>query len=468
MTRRIPGHWQVYLGPGLVFMLALAMRVWFIMDSSVENPLRRSDALAYLTYALNLVHSQTFSSSDPSDPVVVPDSFRDPGYPTYLALLMVFLGFSQTWYVVVLLTQGVLGALTASLTCVVGRRWLPGGWAAATGVVVALWPHNVVISGFVLSETLFGFLVIVAIWLSSCALESGSRKRWLGAGLAFGAAAMVNATITPFACLLALFLWKRRITAASLALALALGSLALPAAWAARGWSVDTDKSSAGRAMQNLVQGSWPEYHRAYIGSLQHDPEAQGIMEAINAEQQLALRSRVAGLQAIVSRVGAEPSHYLAWYAWKPALLWAWSIRVGWGDIYPYPVKHSIYLTNPVMPVLEALFFALNPVLFVLMGIAAIALLRPAAVTASPGLLIIALLVVFETLVYGLLQSEPRYSIPFRPLEMILAATAVWWIVQWRQRRTVTDTSRHSTELVPPTLDHPSTAPDDPVQRGVT
>ncbi len=65
-------------------------------------------------------------------------------------------------------------------------------------------------------------------------------------------------------------------------------------------------------------------------------------MREIGDEQQLILQSPVAGLKAIGERFKGEPLRYLAWYAWKPALLWAWSIRMGWGDIYPYPVIHSL------------------------------------------------------------------------------------------------------------------------------
>jgi hypothetical protein len=136
------------------------------------------------------------------------------------------------------------------------------------------------------------------------------------------------------------------------------------------------------------------------------------------------------------SRLRAEPGRYLAWYAWKPALLWAWQIRMGWGDIYAYPVDHSIYLSNRVMPLLEALCFALNPLLFLLMAVAALAvLLRPVPAAGAVGLHVAAALAVFETLVFSLLQAEPRYSIPLRPLEMILAVSAVAELLRLRRAR---------------------------------
>lgn len=425
--------------PGLIFALALALRVWFIATGTVEDALQRTDAREYFTYAKNLSYFHTFSGAHPPEEPLVPDSFRDPGYPSFLAALLMPLGATETWYRAVLLTQAVLGALTAGLTVLVGRRWLSEWLAGGAGVMAALWPHNVVISGFVLSETIFGFMVMLAVWLGCRAFDSNSRMRWLGTGLAFGTAAMVNATITPFASLLALLLLTRRRAAPSLALALLCGSLVLPGLWAARSWSIDDDKSPGSRVMLNFVQGSWPEYHDAYIRALGHDATAQEIMRTIGDEQQLALRLPGAGLAVVGERLRKEPLRYLAWYAWKPALLWAWSIRMGWGDIYPYPVLHSVYLSNPAMRLVESLCFALNPLLFLLMAGAILQLLvRPVMTATNSGLQVIALLVLFETLVYSALQSEPRYSIPLRPLEMVLAAVALQSILQLRHKLSTT------------------------------
>jgi len=50
---------------------------------------------------------------------------------------------------------------------------------------------------------------------------------------------------------------------------------------------------------------------------------------------------------------------------------------------------------------------------------------RREACRAPPaGLSIACLLAIYATIVYGLLQSDPRYSIPFRSCEMLIVATA--------------------------------------------
>ncbi len=425
-----------WLGLAAVFILALGLRVWFVGAGTVENALRRSDTLDYLQYAFNLTLYQTFSHSHIADGPLQPDSFRDPGYPTFLAALLLPLDFTDAWYAAVLGIQVLLGALTACLAMLIARRWLPPHMALGAGMMSAVWPHSVVFCGYVLSETLFGFILSLAVWMTCRALEAGTRLRWFAAGFGFGAAAMVNATVAPLAALLALLLWRRSLLTARLAMVLLAGSLLLPGAWAMRAWSIPGDRAPTGRAAVNLVQGSWPEYHESYIRALAKDAAALARMRAIDLEQELMLRSPSAGFASIGARFRTDPWRYLGWYAWKPALLWAWSIRMGWGDIYVYPVAHSIYLSNPVMPAVEALCFALNPGLFLLMMAAVVAVLfRPNLATGRPGLLVVVALVGFETLVYTALQSEPRYSVPLRPFEMILTFTTLQGLLWWRAGR---------------------------------
>jgi hypothetical protein len=207
--------------------------------------------------------------------------------------------------------------------------------------------------------------------------------------------------------------------------------------------TIASESTAAGRGVINLVQGSWAEYHWAYFWSIQGDEEARQTSKAIENDIKLAQKSPQAWLIQMLERIESDPLHYLAWYAWKPELLWAWSIRVGAGDIYPFAVAHPIYNVFPLMRMFESLCVAVNPVLFALMAAAVIPVLaRPRKLGVSAGLYAAALLVVYETLIYTALQSEPRYSIPFRPLQMMLAATAASWLWNlWLRRNARTSAS---------------------------
>ncbi len=424
----------------LVSVFALALRVWFIEGGEVVGPVR-GDAVQYCSYAWNLVQSHVFSMAMAGSESIVPDSYRDPGYPSFLAGFVAIWGFGDTWYVAVLLAQALLGALSAGLAMSIAAKWLGSRATLLVGLAVAVWPHNVAISGFLLSETLFGFMVLLALWLLSRAVGSAGASRWALAGMGFGAAAMVNATLAPFCTVLALGLMAAGMAPKRLLAALLLGSLVLPGAWTMRALSLPAGASSGNRAMTNLVQGSWSDYHSAYIYALRGDPKAKQILENMDADIRLGEQSPSLWLSQLAQRVRQDPVHYISWYAWKPELLWAWNIRIGGnsrlpiGDIYPYPIRHPIYMSYQAMQLFESFCIGINPLLFVLMAATvAITLARQRRRGADVALYATALLVAYETVVYSILQSEPRYSIPFRPLEMMLTATAVRWLWQcWQQ-----------------------------------
>lgn len=413
---------------------ALALRCWFIHGGVVDNPMV-GDAVQYCDYAWNLAYYHTFSMAPPGSDVVAPDSFRDPGYPLLLAILLRLFGSGNAWYHAVLLAQAILGALSSGLAVLISGRWLKANAALAVGLMVAAWPHNVAISGYLLSETLFGFVLLIALLVLGWAGRSQRRTRWAAAGMAFGAASMINATAVPFVPLLALVLWKRREVRTPLLASLLIGSAILPGAWAARGLTLPGGNSAGSRAVTNLVQGSWAEYHSAYVREFQGDSEARRLISAINDETALASRSLPQWLGVAAARFGRDPLHYLAWYAWKPELLWAWDIRMGsMGDVYPYKTLHPIYSTEPAMRASEFLCIVANPLLFALMVASLVCVLAmPVRAEAPLVLYTVALFTIYETLIYTVLQSEPRYSIPLRPLQMMLAVTAVMWI--WKRQR---------------------------------
>lgn len=407
------------------------LRFWFIHGGLVDNPMI-GDALQYSDYAWNLAYHLTFSMAAPGADVIAPDSFRDPGYPLLLAILLRLFGSGDTWYHAVLLVQAVLGALSAGLAVLISGRWLRPNLALAVGLIVAVWPHNVAISGYMLSETLFGFVLLLAFLLLERATRSQQPIRWVAAGMGFGAASMVNATAVLFIPLLALVLWRRQAVRAPLLAALLIGVAMLPGAWAIRGLTLPNRDTAGSRAVTNLVQGSWADYHAAYVREFLGDPQAVQLMAAINAEVTLASSSPTKWLDAAMARFGRNPLYYLAWYAWKPELLWAWDIRMGMGDVYPYKTLHPIYSTQPAMRVSEFLCIVADPLLFALMVASLVFVLAmPARAKAPVVLYAIALFVAYETLIYTVLQSEPRYSIPLRPLQMMLAVTAVMWL--WKK-----------------------------------
>lgn len=433
-------RWAWPLTVVLVTLLALGLRLYYVDTAMVIEPLR-GDAVQYYSYAWNLVHHGIYAGTPPGSLVIVPSNFRDPGYPLFLALWMKLFHNPLTWYAVVLLAQAVLGALTVPLTMQLGRRWLGKGWATGAGILLAVWPHNITIASDLLSETLFGFLCAVAVLVCVQACERQRVGRAVAAGLCFGAAALTNAILLPFGVLLALFLGWRRLIPRQIVVALCIGALLLPGAWAIRNLHTPaqvTGQTSTDRALMNLVQGSWPTYHSAWQEMIHHNPDGRRTLDAINAEYNLLRTSPRAGAHAIVQRLGQHPWGSLAWYTLrKPWVLWAWRIRIGQNDIYVYPAANSPFVTQPAMRALEAICHTINPLLAALalmcLIVAVVGFLRHGRQPAHGGAALntVLLLLAYVTLVYSILQTDPRYSIPFRSFEMLLAMTSCGLVAGW-------------------------------------
>ncbi|GAA0704354.1 glycosyltransferase family 39 protein [Dyella marensis] len=437
MTQASSRAWILLLaGIGL---LAFVLRWYYVTHAMVNTPIR-SDALEYYYYAWNLLHHGVFSMAKTDAPQVMSDGFRDPGYPVFLASWIAAFGEFPRWYLNLLVGQALLGALTVMMLMSAARTWLSTRWLAGAGVLMAIWPHSITITGFALTETLFGFLIAAALCVLSVALRRGSG--WLMAltGLLFGMAALTNAMAIPLAPCLALLLWMMNRAPRRLLATLALSALLLPLCWGLRNVQVG-GASSGSRAAMNLVQGSWPDYHdNFYRYAVDHDAEATKKLGLMGSEIRLVQEHPGQGLSSMAQRMSAAPGHYIAWYLSKPALLWGWSIRVGAGDIYVYPTTYSPFYDKLPLRVIVSVCYALNPVLmlFMLIGCIAAWLHRRQA---DPILIVIMAMAAFVTLVYSILQAEPRYSIPFRGIELLLAAYGASQLVRLAiARRTAVQT----------------------------
>lgn len=443
-------RWHGWLVLFVTFLFAFGLRWYYVSHALVLDPVR-GDATQYYAYALNLSNHGIFSKDLPGATVIHPDNYRDPGYPLFLALWMKVLGAGEAWYAAVLLSQALLGALTVVLAVQLGRYWLPLSWAVAAGIVMALWPHSITINGYLLSETLFGFLTILGVLCGARAFQLGSTRLAVVAGLTFSAAALTNAILLPFGILLAILLAWRGLGSRKLCVALALGSLVLPCAWAVRNAAVVVPiagTSSTDRALLNFAQGSRPDFQTAWRDSILGDGDAKAkagiVFQQVDDDYAQLRSSPVHGVTSMLRRFSQHPLQIARWYLiQKPALLWGWSIEIGQGDIFVFPTKNAPFQIQPVWIALAAICSAANTILM-LLALAAVLLagrlqLNRHEVRPQPAsravLVTTAFLVAFVTLVYSTLQAEPRYSIPFRSFEILLALTALYAAATWWQRR---------------------------------
>jgi hypothetical protein len=442
---------RLVVAVAVVTATAIFLRYWFVIHAQVDNPFR-GDAAQYHAYAWNMVKHNVFSMTAPgSEPV--PDNFRGPGYPLLLSAWMMITDDLDAWYAGVLLTQAVLGALTAALTLFLARLWLPLGWSVTCGMLTAFWPHNIAMTEYLLSETLFGFLLVLAIVLFGRALRKKHVRSAAVAGMALGFAALVNPLVLPLALLLpAAALFVRALPVRNV-VAFAVSAALLPAAWGVRNaLVVDGGASSRQHALVTLDVGSWPGFYEAWRASVGLEPSrpiempehrkeerieaGRKALDSMNREQALLLEDTSQGFNAILQRVSDAPVRYAVWYLLeKPALLWGWNIRMGQGDIYVNPTRGSAFDAMP-LALVAAVCHGFNPILGLLALFATTGALSSrskvgAFIAGASGpsgraiLLCVALLVAYLTVLHTILQAEPRYSIPYRPFEFVLGVTAI-------------------------------------------
>jgi len=424
----------------VIGMLALLLREYFILVTQVAAPIR-GDIREYVAYAWNMLHQHTFSVAPPGSAVVTPDAHRGPGYPLFLAVTMLAGETGDRWYSIALHAQAVLGTATVLMGIALGRHWLSRGWSLIAGLLMALWPHHIAATGALLSEVVFGFALMLALLLTAEAAWRRSTGWAIAAGTAYGVAWLINPLILLFPPLAAIVFWRAGIGRQGVCM-LAI-ALMFAGAWAGRNATLPPQPDSPGRATTNFVQGSWPLFLRALNDAGRTGPDAspipRRIVQAVDEETRLLARDPRAGLRSIADRMALDPGYYARWYAFeKPWLLWDWDIRVGTGDVYYHEVTHSPLETHPLLHAIKTTLHALNPAIFLLamlatVGSIVIGLRRPASIGLAP--LLVALFFVYVTLVHTVFQAEPRYAIPYRPMELLLAVAALAAATGWLRRR---------------------------------
>jgi 4-amino-4-deoxy-L-arabinose transferase-like glycosyltransferase len=431
-----PGRRRFLLLCLALCLLGFALREAYLFGAVVTEPLS-GDAIEYWRYAWNLLHHGVFSVQLPSPVAPTPDSWRAPAFPALLALCLRLGEDGALWRAQQL---GVwMGTALVPLTIALGRHWLSRPLALCAGALVAVWPHLVVFSTITMSETPFALGLLATLLALACADQRRSSRMALLAGVLAGLTVLVNPVFELFPFVAAALLCLRGKPRVALAWLLAFALVA--GAWSVRNAGLAPGRGAAERVHANLVQGSWPLFHAAWNN--QQDPGAAQYMRAVTAEIERMDASPRAGLEDMLARFRSEPGAYLHWYLLeKPWLLWDWSIRIGPGDMYLLPTQRSPFERVPVLHGLKQLARACNPLLFALALLAALAAVyrgarargRVADDEAMP--LQLGLLFFYLTAVHVVLQAEPRYSIPYRPLEILLALTALAWMAaRWKSGR---------------------------------
>jgi 4-amino-4-deoxy-L-arabinose transferase-like glycosyltransferase len=430
----VPRHVYVLMA---ILLVAFDLRIESVVNTVVDTPVR-ADAREYVLYAHNLKNygvysrSDTFAASGQTDPV--PDAKRAPFYPLFLAL---FLDKQPTTgnIALILRVQAVLSTLTVLLVFWLSRRFLPIPMALTASALTAISPHLVTMNIYLLSETLFCFLVVLTMLLIATTTEKSGMTKPVLAGLALGAAVLTHPMLLYFVIPLAFFLlyrwgWKpgwRKVAAVVLGFSLLYGT------WIAR--NINTLGAPGDNTLMLAGLRSGVYANMMY----RNDPQSYAYPYRFDPRFEETSRD----LSSVMTEIGRmfkeAPVEELRWYLLgKPLLLWSWGNIEGPGDVFIYPVVSTPYRYLPQFKATHALMQATHWIFVALMvGGICIAWLPSRWSGFSDEALFVAraisILLLYHATVMMLSFPLPRYAVPMRPFLHVMsmlpvAVTAGWFL----------------------------------------
>lgn len=421
----------------LIFFLCFCFRFLYVATLDISIPIR-GDAVAYVQYASNLIEHGVFSKEGNDQPL--PDSYWSPGYPVFLALSATLAGFFKVgFYPLALFLQAIMGGLIAALVFSFGRFVLPQVGAIAAATLTSLSPHLTTHGGYILSETLFCFLLLSGLFCYVKAINQHYSVWFAAVGGAFLGLAYLTSPVMLFVPII--------LVLRLLFLGYISKTVQLPPRFPAVfltcffvfvvGWSIrdkvsvdEQQLSSSDRAFENLIIGSHSNFHDVWRAN-PRDPENPSDLD--NKQYK---NDHHAFYAELASRILAEPAHYLRWYfIQKPSELWGWDILVGYGDIYVYRVDASLYHKSKLALVSLVLMKQIHFWLFGAALLGLLFVLREKNKDQKETILSVYVCLFCVSAVYVILHTDARYSIPLRPEMYIAAVYGIWKIYNAVQQR---------------------------------
>ena len=398
-----------------------------------------SDAADYFSYAYNLKHLGVYSNaltwaSEASPTGAPPDSLRPPGYPLFL-LAIPGLDTTDVYLRRVALVQAMLGVASVLLAFSLAGRILRPGWSHLAAAVLAISPHIANMSNYLLTESLFLFVLLASIQVSLLALDSGARKMLLAAGLLWGLCSLVRPTVLflpPLFVFMSFVLPKLRSHRQDAWLVLA-AFLAVQSPWFIRNQVTTLDPQTS-LMVGTLHHGSYPGF------MFENRPETHGWPFRFDPDAERVEQSLTNVLFDIADKFRRDPLTYANWYfLGKPGTFLSWGFVQG-KDIYVFETRRSPYLEDPVFIQMRTVSRLMHwPLMLLGVAGALVILWRPhwlliegQALTAAK---LLSCVVLYAIVFHMVVAPYPRYGVPFRPLIYILALAIPCALIRGRFSR---------------------------------
>lgn len=185
-----------------LFVTALALRVAYAWLVHGTAAVPSSDSLTYDTVAWNLARGMGFSLGGNAP---YPTAFVPPALPWAMSLLYRVVGHS---FFAAVMLMCVFGALVPPLLRLLGRAMFGAAVGTWAGGLAAFHPLLVFFSGYVMTESLFSVMLLLALLASVAWIKQPKPGRAFWSGALWGAASLTRPTALPLALIVALWGWR--------------------------------------------------------------------------------------------------------------------------------------------------------------------------------------------------------------------------------------------------------------------
>ncbi len=429
----------------IILVVALDLRLTSVFHTEIVAPAVRADARQYVLYGYNLKNFGVFSQSDtlvesPLPPA--PDAKRTPLYPLFLAPFL-SKPITAENIVAITVTQAIISTFTVLTVFLLCRIFLTVPFALGAAALTALSPHLVTMNIYVLSETLFCFLLVMAIYVTTVAFtRANSALSFLG-GAILAAAALTHPMATYFIIPLIMYLliirsWKDRYRHITM---LVLGFCLIFGPWIAR--NLTTLGSTGDNNLMRIVLRTGAYTNLMYKGDRNSFPfPYHADPELMKTTQDLP-----SVLSEIARSFREAPVTQLQWYlVGKPLLLYSWNMVEGQhiderGDVFTYSVLSTPYNYLPHFRATHTFMYVIHWALVLSMAVAVVIVWLPISRSGfsertALGLRIISLLLGYHLAVMMAGVPISRYSIPMRPFMYIMAMVPLAVGIRWFRAHT--------------------------------
>lgn len=245
-----------------------------------------SDEQEYAGLAQTLLSAHRFALT-PSSP---PEAFRTPGYPAFIAALLVV---TNSWWSIVVV-QILLSAFSTVLIYLLGTRYFSYGVGLFAAIVYSLDPTNMLFASDALTQTLYMFVFLLAIFLAGFPEGRRHIPTLIGSGILLGISALVRPAglyIIPFVALLAAVSPQQQLRRAFVSAAIVLVAALLTLA----PWIVRNGELAGGWSLSSISGYNALFYNAALFQSYRTGESEQAVLaqydEDLGTDDSVLLRS---------------------------------------------------------------------------------------------------------------------------------------------------------------------------------